>query len=412
MATQQTREIALKQMSNTTSTSEVLAHAARQTRAKGLDDYLIIDVDAHHFETQSWAEIVEFIEDPVIRYDAKSYQRPDGTNPGGLLNYQSGLNFQNVAGRIIHSGGQRLEPTDDKTVHRDVIMARRAMDALGIDYQVMFPTPMLNLGMHPRPDLEIALSQAYNRWLTQTVLPGEERIKSMIYLPFCDAEASLQAVKEFTGKPGVVGFMITSVRHKPVHHNQYMKVYRAIEETGLPLGFHAGPTWDDEWTSQLDRFIGVHAISFVLCNLVHMTNWVLHGMQERFPKMPVIWIESGLAWLPFIMQRLDSEYLMRSSEAPLLKKLPSDYIRDMYYTCQPMEKHDLDLLKSTFKAIKAETQLVYASDWPHWDFDSPSVIYDLPFLEEEAKRNILGGNANRLFNLKTPAGVARRAAAE
>ncbi len=44
--------------------------------------------------------------------------------------------------------------------------------------------------------------------------------------------------------------------------------------------------------------------------------------------------------------------------------------------------------------INAETQLVYSSDYPHWDFDLPSTIYDLPFLSETAKRNILGGNAN------------------
>jgi predicted TIM-barrel fold metal-dependent hydrolase len=49
--------------------------------------------------------------------------------------------------------------------------------------------------------------------------------------------------------------------------------------------------------------------------------------------------------------------------------------------------------------IKAETQLVWSSDYPHWDFDLPGVIYDLPFLKEQSKRNILGANAARLFNL-------------
>jgi len=63
---------------------------------------------------------------------------------------------------------------------------------------------------------------------------------------------------------------------------------------------------------------------------------------------------------------------------------------------------DLTLLQSTFKAIKAETQLMYSSDYPHWDFDLPSTIYDLPFLSEQAKRNILGANALRVFNLDVP----------
>jgi predicted TIM-barrel fold metal-dependent hydrolase len=51
------------------------------------------------------------------------------------------------------------------------------------------------------------------------------------------------------------------------------------------------------------------------------------------------------------------------------------------------------------KAIDAENTLLYASDWPHWDFNPPSLIYDLPFLSVQGKRNILGGNAMRLFNL-------------
>ena len=49
--------------------------------------------------------------------------------------------------------------------------------------------------------------------------------------------------------------------------------------------------------------------------------------------------------------------------------------------------------------INAETQLLYSSDYPHWDFDLPSTIYDLPFLSEKAKHNILGGTAARLFKL-------------
>jgi len=100
------------------------------------------------------------------------------------------------------------------------------------------------------------------------------------------------------------------------------------------------------------------------------------------------------------MQRLDHEYLLRSSEAPVLKKPPSEYMRDMYYSSQPMETVNHKALQLTFEMINAETQLLYSSVYPHWDFDLPSTIYDLPFLSEKAKQNILGGNAARLFGLK------------
>jgi predicted TIM-barrel fold metal-dependent hydrolase len=59
----------------------------------------------------------------------------------------------------------------------------------------------------------------------------------------------------------------------------------------------------------------------------------------------------------------------------------------------------MEALELTFKRINAESQLMYSSDYPHWDFDLPSVIYDLPFLTESAKRQILGENARREFLL-------------
>jgi predicted TIM-barrel fold metal-dependent hydrolase len=74
-------------------------------------------------------------------------------------------------------------------------------------------------------------------------------------------------------------------------------------------------------------------------------------------------------------------------------------MRDMYYSSQPMEVQDMNLLESTFRAINAETQLLWSSDYPHWDFDLPTVVWDLPFLSEKAKHNIVGGNAARLFKL-------------
>jgi len=101
------------------------------------------------------------------------------------------------------------------------------------------------------------------------------------------------------------------------------------------------------------------------------------------------------------MQRLDNEYMMRTSEAPLLKRRPSEYIADMYFSTQPMEMvHNKKALEVTFEMLRAETQLLYSSDYPHWDMDLPSTIYDLPFLGHQAKKNILGENALKLFNIE------------
>ena len=130
-----------------------------------------------------------------------------------------------------------------------------------------------------------------------------------------------------------------------------------------------------------------------------MTNWIVNAIPERFPKLKTLWVEGGLAWIPYLMQRLDHEFLMRQNEAPGLKKLPSDYMKEMYFSSQPMEQVHPTALKVTMDMMNAETQLLYASDWPHWDFNPPHTITKLAFLSDQAKKNILGLNAARLFNL-------------
>jgi uncharacterized protein len=133
---------------------------------------------------------------------------------------------------------------------------------------------------------------------------------------------------------------------------------------------------------------------------VHMTNWILNGIPERFPKLKSVWVESGLAWVPFLMQRLDDQFLMRQSEAPMLKRPPSEYMREnCFYTTQPLEVTHPKALATTLEMINAETQLMFASDWPHFDFDLPQMICELSCLSEQAKRNIMGINAARIFNL-------------
>jgi uncharacterized protein len=393
------RKHGVQQITTHTDSREILANARRDIDRYHLRDYFIVDVDAHHVEFDSWSEILDHIENPVLRHNAKAMaENWPRAKELAFSNHVAGLTFQDVFGRIPHQAAL-AEDVEKSAEHRDITLVRRAMDSMGIQMQVVFPQPMLEVGLHPEPDIATALTFAYNRWFTKTILPGEKRLKALLSLPFNDPQASLEMVRDFSETPGVIGFMVTSQRRVSVHKNAYMKLYKELEERNLPLAFHAGPTWGDSMTSTMNRFVAVHSMSFVTCNMTHMTNWIVNGLPERFPKLKIIWVESGLAWVPFMMQRLDHEYLMRQSDAPLLKRLPSEYMREMYYTSQPLEATNMELLAATFKAVHADTQLLYSSDWPHWDFDVPARIVTLPFLGEHAKRNILGENARRVFRL-------------
>jgi predicted TIM-barrel fold metal-dependent hydrolase len=344
----------------------LLANARRQADERRFDEFLIVDVDSHHYEDVRWDEIIPYVEDDQIRDWAKTIlQRPGKGGAATITTAQ--LGNQEISGRVLRSGRNHAAGQHDlgaeQRRHDDVARMIWAMDMMGIDYTIMFPTPMLHLSLHPAPEVEVALARAYTKWFTSELLPQDDRIKTLVYLPFNDPAASLRFVEEFADTPGVAGFMVTSIRYRGVHSNEYAPVY-----------------------------------SF--CNIIHLTNMLVNAIPERFPRLKLMWIESGLAWVPFLMQRLDNEYLMRTSECPGLKRLPSGYMREMYFSTQPMERTaSPQMMAASFEMMDAQNTLLYSSDYPHWDFDVPSVIYDLPFLSEQARRNILGENARKLFGI-------------
>jgi uncharacterized protein len=244
-----------------TDSREILKHARFAARRRNLQDWFVVDVDAHHVETVSWNEVVQFIDDPVVRDQALHFHRDRIGAPPYGLNGDLGLRYQSVGGRIPHQDGLR-EKVDDTSVHRDVTLTRRAMDSLGIDNMVVFPTPMLFIGLHPQPEMEVWLSRAYNKWMQEKLLSADDRIKFLAVLPFNTPEECERIVEETAGKKGIIGYAVPSTRHAPVHHNKYMRLYRMIEETDMPISFHAGYHWDDPSLKTVNRFLGMHALGF------------------------------------------------------------------------------------------------------------------------------------------------------
>jgi hypothetical protein len=265
-------------------TSKYLAHAAAQAKARGYDRFPIVDVDSHHYETESFGEILSYLDDPVLEQLARS---AGGARHGAFGMMPGNLGYQDMGGRVTRYPLRQLEKTGPEA-HRDITLTKRWMDAIGVDIAVIFPTPMLNLGLHPQIEVEAALSLAYNRWLSERILAAEPRLRSMLYLPFNDPEASYKMVQEFAKTPGVLGFMVTATRYKPVHDNAYMKTYAFLEEAGLPLAFHASYNWMDQSMATMNKFISVHALGFAISNMIHLTNWIMNGLPERFPKLKLI----------------------------------------------------------------------------------------------------------------------------
>ena len=158
----------LHEITMQTDTRDILAHATRQ--AESHEDYFLVDIDAHVTETSFWPEILAMIDNDVIRQMGEAVAGRPGSGNIALLNNSAG---HPVSARLRPHpapAGAAGEGREEGT-HHFVELARRSMDALGLDYQVVFPTPMLTLGMHPQDDIEVALGAAYNKWLVETILP-------------------------------------------------------------------------------------------------------------------------------------------------------------------------------------------------------------------------------------------------
>jgi len=195
-------------------TTRLLAHATQQAQKRKFEEMVIVDVDSHHYENEAFGEILPFMENDVLRQLTLS-GRAKGRH--SIVPGQTG--FQDMGGRVTRYPMRSSEKTPEGK-QRDVELGHRWMDAMGVDYACLFPTGMLNVGLHPLKEMEVDLCWAYNRWLTEKVLPESGgRYYSMLPLPFSDPDESLRQIEVFGERKGVTGFMVTTVRTLPVHDN-------------------------------------------------------------------------------------------------------------------------------------------------------------------------------------------------
>jgi hypothetical protein len=99
------------------------------------------------------------------------------------------------------------------------------------------------------------------------------------------------------------------------------------------------------------------------------------------------------------MHKMDKEYVERRREVPFLEDKPSRYLKKMYFATQLVEEPENpgDLV-TMMNLYDGEDQTIFASDWPHHDFDQPSKVHQVPFTNE-VRRKVFGDNALRLFRI-------------
>src|SRR5438045_2404268 len=112
-------------------TSRLLAHARKQAVKRKLDDVLIVDVDAHHYENEHYNDILPYMENDVFRQWTMGGRGM--TDRGAVVPTNAGF-IQDMGGRVTRYPLRRSEKTEQGGKHRDVQLGERWMDAMGVDY--------------------------------------------------------------------------------------------------------------------------------------------------------------------------------------------------------------------------------------------------------------------------------------
>ncbi len=130
-----------------------------------------------------------------------------------------------------------------------------------------------------------------------------------------------------------------------------------------------------------------------------VTSMIMEGVFERFPRLKIILVEGGFAWVPPLAWRMDKQWSIMRDEVPHVKRPPSEYLREhFWFTTQPVEESERpsDLL-DTIRWIGSD-KLMFSTDYPHWDFDDPSRAFKIE-LPSEDRKAIFRENAMAVFRL-------------
>ncbi len=316
------------------------------------------------------------------------------------------------AARLYYSavGGSRKDAVPDAggaPGSDPEFMIRQLIEPYGIDYAIL--NSGIEISLYPDPDYANAVASAWNDWMAERWLTVSPVFRGSILINSADPQAAAAEIDRMAGHPGMVQVIMTSAASRLLGQRMYHPIYEAAERNGLPVAIHPGgegrgispaPTAPGYPT----RYMEWHNI-LPTSYMAHINSLVCEGVFEKYPGLKFVAIEGGIAWLPHLMWRMDKNYKALRSTTPWLKRRPSEYIREhIYLTTQPIEEpDDPKHLQYIFEMIGAERNVMFSTDYPHWDFDNP--LMALPPMDRELKRRIMGLTALELYRLPHPGGA-------
>lgn len=275
-----------------------------------------------------------------------------------------------------------------------------AMDRGRMEKAVLYPTLGLSVSFLRDRRWAVALCRAYNTFMYEEFTRKSSRLRAVALLAVQDPGAAAAELRRAVRNLDCVGAMLAADGPHLLGDECFTPIYEEAQRLDTMLGIHAsGSHLGGSGVELFPTFVQAHTCSHAFGQMRQLTSMVLEGIPERFPDLRIAFLEAGCSWVPYWNERMDHEYSKRSSEAPVLKRKPSEYVRSgkIYFSCEA----DESLLPNAMKQI-GDDQIVYASDFPHWDGSYPHSIGEIrerPDLSEMQKRKVLGDNARNLYKL-------------
>ncbi|MHB9287902.1 amidohydrolase family protein [Halobacteriales archaeon Cl-PHB] len=313
----------------------------------------IVDTDVHVISGLTDEKVARYLDEPY-----KSW----------LLNPRNGIGRE----RDPYMGG--------KIEQRSIADADQLHEELVENYHVDHPiiNPFARLSNYHQSDLPVELMRAYNRAFIDLFLDENDDFYGMIELAPQQPDKAAEEIDDLGQEDQIVGaWLLSSGAQPPLGDPKYDIMYRAAEDRGLTIAYHgAGPgAFPREFPKQdqgLERLMSVHTVAHPWNQMLTLTSLIVQGVPVKFPDLNFAFLEAGISWVPYLMFRMNKEYAMRRNEAPLLEKSPEEYVRDsFYFSSQPLgEPNDPRHLQQMISILGPEN-IMFASDYPHWDFDHP-----------------------------------------
>ena len=256
----------------------------------------------------------------------------------------------------------------------------------------------------PDAHYSAAALTAVNTHFVEDWLPVDERYLASVMVAFSNIELAVQEIHRLGAHPRVCQVLLVSGSPFPLGHSYFHPIYEAaVSSTTCRWRFtrvwkaSASPARAARPVSSPTIWNGIRC--WRPRSMTQLVSLVAEGVFQKFPTLKYIFVEGGVAWLPAIMWRLDKNWKALRATTPWLTRPPSEIIQDhIMLTTQPIEEpDDINHFRQVLDMFDAEKMLMFSSDYPHWDGDTPDfTLRQLPAAMRDA---VMYRNACELFKL-------------